>query len=64
MKREDNRARAPRSDRPDGLREQARDLRARVWRFVFDCYAKKAKQDESSLDRGEPGVPAERGGRT
>ena len=26
---------------PDFTPEQARDARARAWRFVFDCYAKK-----------------------
>ncbi len=37
-----------------------RDARARVWRFVFDCYAKKKGGEPSTANDGKEieGVPA------
>ena len=39
--------RAIRAPRPGPTPEQARDVRARAWRFVFDCYAKKKPARET-----------------
>lgn len=33
--------------------DQARDARARAWRFVFDCYAKKKGGVPSTADDGK-----------
>jgi hypothetical protein len=38
--------------------EQARDVRARTWRFVFDCYAKKkavTSEEKASVSTGRRG---------
>ena len=42
--------RAIRAPRPGPTPEQARDVRARAWRFVFDCYAKKKAGDRDAGD--------------
>jgi hypothetical protein len=47
----------PTVDKPasDLTLEQARDTRARAWRFVFDCYAKKkAAGSTQDHDGDEP----------
>lgn len=51
--------------RPDTTPEQARDIRARAWRFVFDCYEKKrVTQEEGLAYEEESNAPVEHDGRT
>jgi hypothetical protein len=35
---------------PDAIPDQARDIRARAWSYVFDCYAKKNAAGVSSTN--------------
>jgi hypothetical protein len=45
--------------------EQDRDVRARAWRFVFDCYAKKkGSQGEDPAREERSNAPSERDGCT
>jgi hypothetical protein len=41
--------------RPDVIPDQARDVRARAWKFVFDTYARKNPAAGPS-ERGEDGT--------
>lgn len=38
---------------PDATPEQARNARARVWRYVFECYAKRKAAPPSGPDDTE-----------
>jgi hypothetical protein len=45
--------------------EQGQDIRARAWRFVFDCYAKKkASQGKDPTHKEESDSSDERDGQT
>jgi hypothetical protein len=49
----------------DTLPEQFRDVRARVWRFVFDCYAReKASQGKDPAHKEESDSSDEHDGQT
>jgi hypothetical protein len=37
--------------------EEERDVRARVWKYVFDCYAKKKTTQPSSPDEAKVPKP-------
>ena len=39
--------------------QEARDLRARAWRFIFDCHAKKAaaRSPQSQTRKEDPDQP-------